>query len=587
MKLLEIENILESIQDALIIIDIDWNVKYVNQAFVDLSKRPSEEYLYKNFWDMFPRAQAPKISTHYKIAFEQKITQRFEEYFETLNLWTELSVSPLKNGGIMIIIKDISERKLLEQERLLNEKSLSELADSMPQIVWTSLPDGTINYYNKQWYDYTGFDKNLIGDQSWEPILHPEDVENCKNNWYSAVTSGEPYEMEYRFKDRFNEGNYRWFLGRALPIKDDYGKVVKWIGTCTDITDLKANEEAFKNSENQIRFLANSVPQMVWTATKDGQLDYVNQRTIDFHGCSLEEIIGDKWQNSIHPDDLPHCIKIWEHSLKTGNIHQVEMRIKNFEGKYIWYLARAIPYYVDGEIIKWFGTSTDIDLQKKNEQLKDEFISIASHELKTPLTTVKGYLQLLQKIQSGNSKEHIFIKKCLDNLFKLETLVKDLLDTSKINSNKITFNFTAFQYHELIKELLESLQATHINHQFIIQNLPEVMLTADVLRIEQVLNNFISNGIKYSPTDNRILIDVQIRDNEVITCIQDYGIGIAKENHEKLFDKFYRVDHSSLKYQGMGLGLYISSEIIRKHQGKLWIDSDLNKGTKIYFSLPI
>lgn len=141
------------------------------------------------------------------------------------------------------VVFDITDRKMAEEALRASEERFRQLANSMPQIVWTSRPDGHLDYYNERWYDFTGFDRSLGGDQSWEPLLHPDDAKLCYQLWYGAVRSGEPYQIEYRFWDR-RENRWRWFMGRALPVRDAAGQIVKWFGTCTDIDEQKATQQA-------------------------------------------------------------------------------------------------------------------------------------------------------------------------------------------------------------------------------------------------------------------------------------------------------------------------------------------------------
>lgn len=586
LKTTDIEDIIESMQDGFLQTDKNWNIINVNQHQERLSGVPRSLSLGKNVWEVFPEAVKLKLWDLFHDALNNKVSHKFEEHHPAFNMWIEVSVNPTKAGGLIVIFRDITAKKIFDLKHLESEKNFIQLADSMPQIVWTAEPDGYINYYNQRWYEYTGFEKSEGGDQSWVHILHPEDLQYCIDTWYNSVKTGETYSIKYRFKDRLNPGNYRWFLGKALPILDSCGNIKKWFGTCTDINELKISQDAFKISESQIHFLADALPQHVWTATPQGNLDYVNKRTVDFYGSSFDDIIGWGWQNQIHPDDLPSCLTNWENSLKTGLPYQTEMRVKSAEGKFIWYLIRAVPYFVNGNIVKWFGTSTDIEFQKKNEQLKDDFISIASHELKSPLTPIKGYLQLLQKINSGNVKETSYINKSLENLYKLEMLISDL-DTSKVNADNVVFKKLDFRFDFMLENCVENFSQNISSHKIIITNCPEVIVNADALKIEQVVVNCINNAIKYSPNATQVEVNVKDNKNELIISITDFGIGIAKENLDKLFDRFYRVEDTAMKFRGMGLGLYISHEIIKKHQGKFWVDSILHEGTTISFSLPL
>ena len=171
-----------------------------------------------------------------------------------------LTISPVKDGrgtivGASKIARDITARKKAEAALLASEARFRQLADAMPQIVWTARPDGYLDYYNERWYEFTGFDRNSFGDKSWEPIVHPDDVQRCRDTYYGAIGSGKPYDMEYRFWDR-HEQRWRWFMGRALPIRNAAGNIVKWFGSCTDIDDQKRIEDDLRRANEDLEEFA-------------------------------------------------------------------------------------------------------------------------------------------------------------------------------------------------------------------------------------------------------------------------------------------------------------------------------------------
>lgn len=226
-------------------------------------------------------------------------------------------------------------------------------------------------------------------------------------------------------------------------------------------------------------------------------------------------------------------------------------------------------------------------LSQESERKKDEFISIASHELKTPLTTTKAYIQLSQKISNSSERGYNLITKAEDQLSRLEKLVADLLDVSKIQAGKMIYNIETFAFDRLLMETVGSLQLTTSRHQILIERCDQVEFNGDKLRIEQVLNNFLSNAIKYSPDSNKITILSEVRHGNIIVSVQDFGIGIDDNHLEGIFDRFYRVDNTAIRYQGLGLGLFISSEIIKRHGGSFWIESEPGVGSVFYFLLPL
>jgi PAS domain S-box-containing protein len=344
--------------------------------------------------------------------------------------------------------------------------------------------------------------------------------------------------------------------------------------------------EQVEASVTQVRFMLNAIPQQVWTATSDGELNYVNQVVCNDFGYSAEEIVGHGWQLFIHPDDLDDCIGKWTNSLQTGAEYVVEFRLKFKDGTYRWHLARALPFAEDNRIVLWLGTNTNIDLQKVNEERKDEFLSIASHELKTPLTSIKAYNQIIQKISDPN-KLKPFLKKSADHIIRLERLISDLLDVTKINAGKMNYVQEPIDFRQFLADSIESIQHTITSHDIILESAPDITYSGDHLRLEQVIHNFLTNAAKYSPEASKILVNSKVDHENIIVSVQDFGIGIQRENLDRLFERYYRVDNTAMRFEGLGLGLFISAEILRKHRGSFWIESEVGKGSTFYFRLPL
>lgn len=223
---------------------------------------------------------------------------------------------------------------------------------------------------------------------------------------------------------------------------------------------------------------------------------------------------------------------------------------------------------------------------EQNQRRKDEFIGVASHELKTPLTSVKGYLQLLG-VKEDQQPNKQFVQKALQNVNKLESLIKDLLDVSKIQSGQLQLNFQLFNIDELLDETISSFQLVSSTHQIIRKDrLDNEMIFADRQRIEQVLVNLLSNAIKYSPGESEVLVNAKKEDNQLIIKVRDFGIGVPPEEQANIFERFYRTKGLAIHISGFGLGLYICRDIINRHHGKIWVETE-GKGSAFYFSLPL
>jgi two-component system CheB/CheR fusion protein len=343
-------------------------------------------------------------------------------------------------------------------------------------------------------------------------------------------------------------------------------------------------------SREHFKMLSNNISQITWTNLPDGHINYYNQRWYEYTGLSYEETKDLGWEGVVHPEDLPVTVEKYYKSLETGKTYEVENRIKAADGRYRWHLSRANPLTNEnGDILFWVGTATDIEDQKRAMEKKDEFIGIASHELKTPLTSLKGYLQLIGNYKKealpGTVKQ--FVNKADEAIMKLQNLVNDLLDVSKIQKGKLQFSKSTLNLANVVRSCIES--ANHIYPQYTISSKIEedLFVTGNFERLEQVLMNFINNSIKYSQVDKNILITAAKHPEYVQVSVTDNGIGLTEAQIELIFERFYRVDDKNFSASGLGMGLYISSEIIKAHKGKIGVESKLNEGSTFYFRLPV
>lgn len=350
--------------------------------------------------------------------------------------------------------------------------------------------------------------------------------------------------------------------------------------------ELSANNLKLIEAEERQRFLLNAIPQQVWTSNPEGALNYVNDVICRDFGQDGDAIVGQGWQAFIHPDDIHDCLRKWVTALHSGQEYVVEFRLKFSDGIYYWHLGRAFPLIENGKITLWIGTNTNIEQQKHNEYRKDEFISIASHELKTPLTSIKAYNQLNIRKNKDISLSP-YLSKVAEQTVRLEKLISDLLDVTKINAGKMVYDLQPFNFQEMLIDTIEILQHTSEQHEIILEGNSDLIYTGDIYRLEQVVNNFLSNAIKYSPDGGKVIVKSKISNENIIVSVQDFGIGIAPESLDKLFERYFRVDNTAMRFDGLGLGLFISSEILKRHQGSFWIESEPGKGSTFFFRLPL
>lgn len=347
--------------------------------------------------------------------------------------------------------------------------------------------------------------------------------------------------------------------------------------------------KALAESENKFRNMIETIPQIAWTNTVEGEFIYYNQRWYDYTG--LDNIQTKVWgfKMLIHPGDLKNGLDQFKSILKNTNGGEFQIRGKRADGLYRWHLVRLMPIKNEaGQMQLWMGTATDIQELKLLQQQKDDFISIASHELKTPITSLKASLQLLNRIKDTPSSPLLskLITQANKSLDKVNALIEDLLEASNANEGQLHINQKPFVISRMIDECCYYVRAEGI-YTITTSGDIEVEVYADAARIEQIMVNFINNSIKYAPGSKEIRINIEKLNDTAKISVSDMGPGIPSEQVRYLFDRYYRVDSSGSQYTGLGLGLYICAEIIKKHKGQIGVDSELGKGSTFWFTLPV
>ena len=340
-------------------------------------------------------------------------------------------------------------------------------------------------------------------------------------------------------------------------------------------------------SREYFKFLADNIPVIVWATKANGEIDYFNKQWFEYTGLDFEQS-KDRRTKVLHPDDLELVETEWSKAISNQTSFQFEYRIKRaLDGRYRWHLAKGEPLKDrSGNLIAWFGTSADIEDKMKELEKKDEFISIASHELKTPLTSLKGYLELIGESELQEPVDS-YVEKANASLNKLQHLISDLLDTSKIKEGKLKFETTVFNISDLVKNCIENCKLIYPSFKITNQIEENILVRGNEEHLEQVLMNLVNNAVKYSLEKKEIIISIEKQDQIAKVSVTDFGIGLSSADQTKVFDRFYRVENNGTHTPGLGMGLYIASGIIKQHNGTLSIISELRKGSTFSFSLPL
>jgi len=535
------------------------------------------------------------VKSRKKISFEHRL--RLKD-----GTWGRFSINaiPLLNENGLVrewvgVHTDITKQRQAEDALRESEKKFKQLVDSMPQKIYTADNHGNIYFFNQQWVDETGKGYNELKGLGWQNSIYEADLENVKENWSNAIQSGKIFDIECRIKNK--NGEYRWNLCRAVPVKDENGYITIWICSHTDIHQQKEEEtqriinrtKALTESEHRFRSMMETLPQIAWTNTMETGVDFFNNRWYEYTGLPFQEIKLLEWQKVIHPEDLSQTLSQFDKIFKSIIGGGFETRIQAESGEYRWHLVRVMPIKdQQGKMQLWVGTATDIQELKIIQQQKDDFISIASHELKTPITSLKLSLELLSKMKENLSEAMItkLITQANKSLDKFIVLIDDLLNASRANEGQLHLTKSFFNVSRVIDNCCYYVRLEGI-YEIKTEGDLSVKVNADEARIEQIIINFINNSIKYAPESKKIRIKIEKLPNEVKVSVIDKGPGIPTENIPHLFSRYYRVDSGGTQYSGLGLGLYISAEIIKKHNGQIGVESNIGKGSIFWFTLPL
>ncbi|PWS26009.1 hypothetical protein DHW03_18345 [Pedobacter yonginense] len=377
------------------------------------------------------------------------------------------------------------------------------------------------------------------------------------------------------------------------PIRDTNNQVTGIMVVANEITtQVKARNEVAKSEERFRNLLLDAPTATGFYEGEDIIISLANDEMLNFWGKD-KSVMGKPMLEAIPELEGQPFIGLLKEVYRTGIAYHTDQQAADLvvDGKLqtFWFNFTYKPLFdSDGKVYAIIHAAIDVTKQVQLQKQKDEFLGIASHELKTPVTSIKAYAQVLERMirSEGDEKKASMVSKMDQQLNRLTSLIGDLLDVTKIQSGKMTFNPVQFDFDSAIVDMVEDVQHTTSQHVIESDLKSGVQVFADKERIGQVMINLLSNAIKYSTDSNKIDVKSYVENGEVIFSVRDYGIGISKEAQPLVFDQFYRVGgNMQHTYPGLGLGLYISSEIIKNEDGRIWVESEERKGSTFYFAI--
>ncbi|MFD0766356.1 PAS domain S-box protein [Mucilaginibacter lutimaris] len=492
---------------------------------------------------------------------------------------------------------DITERKRAEgavdeaKEQSEQQRRVYEtITGSTPDLMYvfgldyrfTYANAALLNMWGKTWDTAVG--KSLLenGYEPWHAEMHEREIDHIKKT-----------KEQVRGEVSFPHAT----LGRRIydyilnPVLNEYGEVEAVAGTTRDITDIRNAETAIFESEARFRTMAESTEVMIAVSDEHGKATYFNEAWTELTGLSAAELQKRGWVDLIHPEDREHIISAGDTALKAKKQLHLEFRMPDKKGAYRWLLTRGNPRFrTDGTFAGYISSTIDITEVKENEQRKNDFISMVSHELKTPLTSAISYVQVSQKkaLKYQDQATAGMLERAVKQLGKMTKMINGFLNLSRLESGKIHIDRQRFDMALLLQEVEDEAVASILSHHLTFDTGCTLSVNADRDKISQVMNNLISNAVKYSHPGTNIHIQCVQENSLAKVSVSDEGIGISEEDLPRLFERYYRVGGNENKHiSGFGIGLYLCSEIIKGHGGGIWAESNAGKGSTFYFTLPL
>jgi len=491
--------------------------------------------------------------------------------------------------------RGIAERQRVEDDLRRSEDHMRLVIDTIPALVWSKLPDGSADFLNQRFREYTGLSVEEGLGEGWLKAIHPDDRASSIDVWREAFAGGKFFELEARL--RRADGEYLWFLFRGAPLRDQAGKIVKWYGTSTDIDDRKRAEE-------ESRALIDAIPQQIWSGPPEGSLDYCNLQWRSYMGFTQEDLQGEGWQRMLHPEDRERVLNAWRESVRTGTPYEQEERHRGADRQYRWFLARGVPLRdTTGRIIRWYGTNTDIEDRKRAEwalqeaqaglshvmrvTAMGELVAAIAHEVNQPLAAIVTNANFCLRQFSSATSNSDKLREAISEIVNDGTRASAVISRIRALLQKSAPERVAVDVNQIIQEVTMLLRRELIRSRVSLRtdlssDLPHV--SADRVQLQQVLINLVMNGIEamrmVSDRPRELLIKSAMHPDGVLVQVQDSGTGFDLKHADRIFEPFF-----TTKPDGTGMGLSISRSIVESHGGRLWAESG-SDGAHFQFTLP-
>ncbi len=498
--------------------------------------------------------------------------------------------------------RNLEVQQLGEQALRESAERFSDLANNISQLAWMADEKGRIFWYNQRWFDYSGTTLEEMEGWGWKKIHHPDHVARVVEKITRCFQTGEVWDDTFPLRGK--DGKYRWFLSRAIPIRDAEGKVSRWFGTNTDISERREAERYLAQTEDRYRGLLEAAPDAMVVVNPGGEIVLLNVQAEKQFGYRRDELLGQQIKNIIpegfaerliadalrsSADALAQQIGTGIELMgrrKDGTEFPIEIMLsplKSADGILVTAAIRDITIRKKGEVNLLRKVE---ELKRSNEEL-GQFAYIASHDLQEPLRMVASYTQLLAVRYKGrlDNDADSFINFAVDGANRMQRLIQDLLEFSRVGTQGEelldTSSEAALQY------ALVNLRGAILEKAALVTHDPLPAVLADKTQLTQLFQNLIGNGIKYQKTSGVPQVHISATrkgGNQWTFSVKDNGLGIEAQYFDKIFGMFQRL-HKREEFEGTGIGLAICKKIVERHGGQISVESQPGEGSTFHFAL--
>ena len=611
--------VLEGMGEGFMLLDRDFRILQMNAEGFRLEDRPPGEIVGRSHWEVYPGSERTPVGQMYLRAMRERVSQTMEHRYvwpDGHAAWLEVRAYPHPEG-LALFYRDVTERREREDALREAEARFQAIANSIDQMVWSTKADGYHDYYNQRWYDFTGVPVGSTDGADWEDIVHPDDRERTWELWQEALATGEPYRIEYRL--RHHSGQYRWTLGRALPMRDGAGRITRWFGTCTDIQDIIEAQEVLARSREELERLVSErtadrdrmwrlSTDIMLVARYDAAIEAVNPAWTTLLGWSERELIGGAFMDLVHPDDVAATLAEVGKLSDGLTTLRFENRYRRKDGDYRWLSWTAVPaedlihavgrdVTAEKEAAEALAKTEEALRQSQKMEAVGQLTGGLAHDFNNLLTGITGSLELMQTRMSQGRMTDLdrYMTAAQGAARRAAALTHRLLAFSRrqtLDPKPTDVNALVGGMEELIRRTVgPSIQIEVVGAA----GLWPAMV--DPGQLENALLNLCINARDAMPeggripveTANRWLDDRAARERDLphgqylSLCVTDTGSGMTADVIAKAFDPFFTTKPIG---QGTGLGLSMIYGFARQSGGQVRIYSEVGQGTTVCLYLP-